>query len=204
MAEASETGGVSPDSNKRGVIIAIIALVAVLAIALLAYNLLSGPASQGVDRAQSETTSASNKAGALWLADFDATVYSDLGDATPLTKLSDGRPLVVNFWATWCPYCIDEMDGFQQIYDDYADRVSFAFVDATDGQRETIEDAKAWVEESAYTLPFYYDIQGEAVMNFGISAFPTTVVVAPDGGILTISTGRIDADKLRTGLDSLL
>lgn len=199
----------SPESDgtgKRGVVMALVALVAVLVAAAVGYQVLAGSASVGpaANNANAPSSAAAGDEDALWLADFDATVYSDLGDATPLTKLADGRPLVINFWATWCPYCIDEMDDFQAIYDDYSDRVAFAFVDATDGNRETIEDAKAWVESHSYTLPFYYDIQRQAVAAFGIGAFPTTVVVAPDGEILAISSGRIDDALMRSALDSLL
>lgn len=193
------------NTSKRGVVIAVVALVAALALALLAYNVLAGGSQAGNSGTQVTTSSsAALSADALMLSDFDATVYSDLGDATPLTKLSDGRPLVINFWTTWCPYCMDEMPDFQAIYDDYADRVSFAFVDGTDGARETIEDAKAWVDDSGYTLPFYYDTKRQAVMAFGVSSYPTTVVVSPEGEILAIADGRIDADKMRAALDSLL
>jgi len=130
-------------------------------------------------------------------------VLSALGDSTSLVKIADGKPLVINFWATWCPYCIQEMDDFQAIYDDYGDWVNFAFVDATDGVRETIEDARAWIEGHDYTLPFYFDTHYEAAGGFGVQAFPTTVVVAANGDILTISAGRIDPDLMRSALDSL-
>lgn len=199
-----EASSAAQGSHKGGAIVAFSLLVAVVVVAVLAYNLLADDARAGSGSQMPASSASSGDASALWLSDFDATVYSDLGDATPFTKLADGRPLVINFWATWCPYCLDEMDDFQAIYDDYADRVSFAFVDATDGVRESIEDARAWVDENGYTLPFYYDIQREAVQAFGVSAYPTTVVVAPSGEILAISPGRIDADLMRSALDSLL
>ena len=194
-------------ASKRGVIIALAVLALVVGAAIIAYNLLAESAQSGGTNTASvsaHTDGGQAAADAVWLADYDATVFSDLGDATPLTKMGDGKPLVINFWATWCPYCIDEMGDFQSMYDDYGDRVSFAFIDATDGTRETIEEAKAWVDEHAYTMPFYYDINREAVSSFGISAFPTTVVVSAEGEILTISAGRIDADLMRSALDSLL
>ena len=188
-------------SDKRGVAFALALLVGVLVLAGAAYVLLSGQgkSSQPTDLA----AVAASDEDLPHLADYDATVLSELGDSTPLTKIADGKPLVINFWATWCPYCIDEMDDFQAIYDDYRDWVSFAFVDATDGTQETIEDARAWLEAHDYDMPFYYDIRREAVANFGVSAYPTTVVVSAAGDILTISPGRIDAQLMRSALDSL-
>ena len=203
MMEAEPSAQSAP-ASKRGVAIAVAVLAVVICAAFIAYQALLGSAQSPESGESSPSTATTSGPDALWLADFDATVYSELGDATPLTKISDGKPLVINFWATWCPYCIEEMGDFQVIYDEYSDRVSFAFVDATDGTRETIEDAKAWVDDHAYTLPFYYDIKREAVSAFGITAFPTTVVVSADGEILTISAGRIDAGLMRSALDSIL
>jgi len=188
-------------ANRRGVVIALAILVAVLVGAWFAYGTLAGQAEPG-DAAAAQATASSDE-NLPHLEDYDAQVLSALGDSTSLVKIADGKPLVINFWATWCPYCIQEMDDFQVIYDDYGDWVNFAFVDATDGVRETIEDARAWIEERDYTLPFYFDTRYEATGGFGVQAFPTTVVVAANGDILTISAGRIDPDLMRSALDSL-
>ena len=146
-----------------------------------------------------EATAASD---ALWLADHDATVYTDLGEPMLLSVIADGRPLVVNFWATWCPYCVDEMPDLQELYREYGDRVSFAFVDAADGRRERVEDAAAWlVEQGLEDLPAYYDTLFEAQTSLGIYSYPTTVIVAANGEILTISPGRIDKDSMRGALE---
>lgn len=119
-----------------------------------------------------------------------------------LSVIADGRPLVINFWATWCPYCVDEMPDLQELYAEYADRVSFAFVDAADGKRERVEDAAAWLEEQGLAdLPAYYDTSFEAQTSLGIYSYPTTVIVAADGEILTISPGRIDKESMRGALE---
>lgn len=188
--------------NARGVLVAALVLVFVLIAAGIAYHMLLGEAG---DKAQ--VSHAADEAAAdakLWLSDFDCTVY--VQEEVPLTlgQIADGKPLVVNFWATWCPYCLQEMDDYQAIYDEYSDRVAFAFIDATDGQRETVDKARDWILESGYTLPFYYDLGLEAVAAFGVQAFPTTVVVAADGEIMAVSPGVIDPDLMRNALDTLV
>lgn len=187
--------------GKGGVIAAAGILVAVLLLAWFGYGMLAG---QVGEQDFSDAAGASQGGSSVWLAQFDATVYDNDGAPVTLTALADGKPLVINFWATWCPYCLDEMGDFQAIYDDYSDRVSFAFVDATDGRRETLEMAQAWMPDNGYSLPVYYDLKLDAVEAFGLQGYPTTVVVSADGEILTISAGRINPDLMRKALDTLV
>ena len=184
---------------KWGPVVALVALVAVLVVGFAAYGQLSrttAPVSAG--------SSANLDDDAVLLADHNPTVYTQGGAPMRFTEIADGRPLVVNFWATWCPYCVQEMPDYQQIYDDYADRVAFAFVDCADGQRETVADGAAWLAEGGYTVPGYYDTTGEAQVSYGVANLPTTVVASAAGEVLTVTPGRIDADLMRSALDSLL
>ncbi|MDO4534093.1 MAG: TlpA disulfide reductase family protein, partial [Coriobacteriia bacterium] len=187
--------------GKGGVIAAAGILVAVLLLAWVGYGMLSGQVEEGGD---SNAAAATQEPDALQLALFDATVYDDGNAPVTLTALAENKPLVINFWATWCPYCLQEMDDFQAIYDDYKDKVNFAFVDVADGQRETVEMARAWMADNGHTLPVYYDTKLEAVSSFGLQAYPTTVVVSAQGEVLTISPGVIDPDRMRAALDSLV
>lgn len=208
-------------SGKRGFLLALIALIAVLSIGFVAYNMLSSnhgsPSPQtpdatnsaaSGDSASSTSPDSSSKGAnaqvAPKLADYDATVFTEYGDARTLTQLADGKPFVMNFWATWCPFCVQEMGDFQKLFDEYDGRVSFAFIDAADGKREKVEDAATWLIDNGYALPAYYDTKLEASYAFGASVLPTTVVVNADGEIVTIDAGRIDLDRMRSLLDSLL
>ena len=139
------------------------------------------------------------------LADYDATVYTETGTPFAISKIADGKPLVINFWATWCPYCIQEMPDYLDIYRDYGDRVSFAFVDCADGTRETVDKAAAWLTDNGFAdLPAYYDTKQEAQYMYGATSLPTTVVISSSGEVMTVSPGMIDPDLMRSALDSLL
>ena len=180
-------------------------LVALLVGAFVGHNLLVARQNGSAQPTAQEVGSAASGDDVLLLADHDATVYTALGDSLRLSEIADGKPLVINFWATWCPYCVDELPDFQDIYAEYCDRVSFAFVDAADGQRERVDDAAAWlVEEGFDDLPAYYDSSQEAMVSFGAYALPTTVVVSAEGEILTITAGRIDATLMRGALEQLV
>ena len=139
------------------------------------------------------------------LAEHDATVLNDAGEAVKLSELAAGKPLVVNFWATWCPYCVEEMPDFKQIVADYDGNVTFAFIDAVDGESEKVDDTKAWLAENDFTsLPVYYDDDSSAVNAFEIYAFPTTVVFDSMGNIVNVTAGAIDPAEMRATLDSVM
>ncbi len=181
-------------------------LAVVLAVGFVGRDLLERrQASELAAQEASEPAESDAADDAIMLADHDTTVYTDLGEPISFADIANGRPLVINFWATWCPYCVDELPDFQKIVADYGDRVAFAFVDVADGQRERADDARQWLIDNGFDdLPDYYDRDMAAVTSFGVYAYPTTVIVSAEGEVLTISAGRIDAALLRGTLNQLV
>jgi thiol-disulfide isomerase/thioredoxin len=189
--------------EKRGALVALALLVAVLVCGSLGYRLLSARVEPGP--ASTEEAESTGASAYPLLADHDPTVFTAEGEAVTLTQIADGRPLVVNFWATWCPYCVEELPDFQGIVADYGDRVSFAFVDVTDGSRETVEGAASFLEENGFAdLPAYYDTELAAATEYGASSLPTTVVVDGEGQIVSVSAGMIDPILLRGTLEQMV
>lgn len=74
-------------------------------------------------------------------------------------RLSDmfGKPVVINFWATWCPPCKRELPDFDRLCREYGDRVVFMMVNLTDGRRDTVDGTKKFVSEKGYTFPVYFE-----------------------------------------------
>ena len=130
----------------------------------------------------------------------DFTVYDDEGNAVNLSDFI-GKPLIVNFWASWCGPCKMEMPDFDEKYQEFGEDVQFLMVNMTDGSRETLEKAKKFIEESGYTFPVYYDTDMDAAITYGVSSIPSTYFIDAQGHAVARAAGMIDADTLHYGIE---
>ena len=180
-------------------------LVVVIAVAAFAYRSLSDNEA-GTNETETAanitdiygTESAVNAAkGSEPAADF--TVYD--GNMKEV-RLSDfkGKPVVVNFWATWCIYCVREFPQFEDAYRRYGDRVNFVMVDLTDNYRETMDSAKDFIRKNDYTFPVYFDMKNSAGTAYNISSIPVSLFIDAGGNIVDTHVGAMS----ETMLDSYL
>ena len=131
------------------------------------------------------------------------TVYDTDGNEVTLESLR-GKPVIVNFWATWCGYCVMEMPDFQEAYEEFGDRIHFMMIDVTDGYQETEAAAKAFIAEKGFTFPVYYDLDLSAAGAYGISSMPQTFFIDAEGMAVAYAQGALDAASLRQGIGILL
>ena len=143
-----------------------------------------------------ESTTESNKNTAL-----DFTVTDSDGNNV---KLSDfkGKPVVLNFWATWCYYCKVEMPDFNEAYKEYPD-VQFLMVNATGTNGETVESAKAFIEQEKYEFPVFFDTQHDALRTYGVSSYPQTIFIDKDGNIVSHRVGMLTKDVLEQNIEMI-
>ena len=132
----------------------------------------------------------------------DFTVYDAAGEEV---RLSDyfGKPVVLNFWASWCGPCKMEMPDFQEKYLELEGEVHFLMVNMTDGARETVETASAFIAESGFTFPVFFDSACEAATMYGVYSLPTTLFIDGSGIPIAQATGAIDAETLQKGIDMI-
>ena len=164
-------------------------------------NAIESPVSESKaeENEDSETESDNNsekvKAPDFTVADMDGNSV----------KLSDmfGKPIVLNFWASWCGPCRNEMPEFNEAYEELKDEIIFMMVDLVDGRRETVEIGKKFIEEQGYTFPVYFDTNQDAANTYGIMYLPTTLFIDKDGYIVTGAQGSIDGASLKKGIEMI-
>ncbi len=115
-----------------------------------------------------------------------------------------GQAVILNFWASWCPPCQEEMPAMQSVYETFADQglqivaVNLAFQDST-------EAAQAFVDERGLTFPVVMDEDGEVARRYRISALPTTFFIDAEGVIQeVVMGGPLSEALLYTRAESLL
>lgn len=182
-------------SQQKKLILIVVTLVALLATAGVIYATLSNSAKIDV-----QTTDAPASTELKEAADF--TVENLNGGEV---KLSDykGKPVVLNFWASWCGPCKNEMPNFQKALEEYGSKVQFLMVNLTDGQRESKEDAKSFIDEQGYTFPVFYDTMSEAQKQYSIVSIPQTYFINAEGKVAAYCQGAISDAKLKSGIEEI-
>jgi thiol-disulfide isomerase/thioredoxin len=133
----------------------------------------------------------------------DFVIYDEDGKEV---RLSDffGKPIVLNFWASWCGPCKMEMPDFNEKYLEMGEEIHFLMINMTDGYRETVDIASAFIQAQGYTFPVYYDTAGNASMTYGVYSLPTTFFIDAEGHAIAQAVGAIDAETLQRGIDMIV
>ncbi len=168
--------------------------------AYVLYNRLRGQVDLGGVAVVEDPTAGTEDAASL-APDF--TVYDLDGNAHTLSEFR-GKPVILNFWASWCGPCVSEMPEFQKFYEAYGQDIHFVLVNLTDGHQETVESASQFLEAGGYTLPVYYDTDVNAAMVYGVSAVPVSYFIDAEGYFVAWAQGALSEDMLRQGVDMLL
>ncbi|MCL2655663.1 MAG: TlpA family protein disulfide reductase [Coriobacteriia bacterium] len=178
------------------------ALVVLLVGALLIYNHFEGKIGGGAASTSTETTATASAdttatsptegaetTGQAAAAEGDTGIPGVANTATqsvPDFTMTDangtaltlsgfrGLPTIMNFWASWCPPCREELDAFQKMYDTYGTSVNFIMLNVG-GQGDTVASVKKFCADRGYTFPVYFGEGSDATTLFGVTGIPETV-----------------------------
>ncbi len=208
-------------NGKKKWILAAVALVVLLVGAVILYQVLQGQGETGgladlQGTGQSQTQQSGQASTDAQIAESagetqqeektkapDFTVWDHNGNEVKLSELLNGKPTVLNFWASTCPPCQMEMPDFHDVYQELGGEVQFLMIDGIGSLGETEEKGKAYIEEQGYTFPVYYDREMEAVMTYGISSFPTTYFIDAEGYLVAGGIGMLSREYLMQGIDMI-
>lgn len=193
-------------NSKTKTLFGIAAFVIFIGVAAFAYQSLSKDITPQnnitIEESKGEVQGESSSQTAEKTKAPDFTVLDSDGNQVKLSELF-GKPLVLNFWASWCPPCKAEMPDFNAVYEEMGEDVTFVMVNMVDGQRETMEKGKKHITDKAFTFPVYYDTTQEAAYTYGVSSIPSSYFIDKDGYIITGVQGAIDEKTLRKGIEMI-
>jgi len=124
--------------------------------------------------------------------DLDFKVESLDGNTITLSHFR-GKTIAVNFWATWCAPCRQEMPALASYYQEHRDK-DFVLLSINTG--ETADAATNFVEQYGFSFPIGLDPNGSLRERLGINGLPVTLIINPSGKITYRHTGMITIDVL--------
>lgn len=130
---------------------------------------------------------------------------ADLADGSTFTlSEQSGKVVLLNFWATWCGPCVEEMPAFEKLYKEYGEEVAVLAVNSLEDE----ETVRQFVAETGYTFPIAFDVEGAVNMKYPTDGIPYTLVIGKDGTVQNIFVGATDADtqyqEYKSAIDSAL
>ncbi|MEA5060011.1 MAG: cytochrome c biogenesis protein/redoxin [Candidatus Pelethousia sp.] len=150
-----------------------------------------------------ETTPATSAAKNTTVPAPDFTLVDQNGESHTLSDYK-GKVIFLNFWATWCGPCRNEMPDIQALYEDWNENgeevVILGLAGPNQGREGSIDSIKDFLSENDYTYPVLMDETGETIAAYGISALPTTFMIDKDGNVFGLVRGSVS----RESMDSMI
>ena len=139
------------------------------------------------------------------MPDFEMPLFERYAESYgPTFRISDhvGKPMVINFWASWCPPCQYEAPVLEAGWREFGDEVLFVGVDTQDSGKET--EARAFLEQHDLTFPNGMDKNSRIGIDYGLFGVPETFFIRADGTLAYQHKGPVTQEILAEQVGVLL
>jgi len=126
----------------------------------------------------------------------DFTLEDLDGDLVELNKEVGDGPILLSFWATWCKPCIEELDDYKKLYNDYSDKGFKMFAISTDDEN-SVAKVKPLVKSKGYNFPVLLDTNADAVRLYYAQSVPYSVILDKNGMIIYSHLGYMKGDEVK-------
>lgn len=130
----------------------------------------------------------------------DFTLVDQYGTSHTLSEYK-GKTVFLNFWATWCPPCKEEMPYIEEIYEEYGnneeDVVILGVAFPNRGGEKSVEGVSEFLEDNGYTFPVVFDEEGNLSYYYNISVFPTTFLINAEGNVEGYLEGSMKKERMQ-------
>ena len=139
-------------------------------------------------------------------------LYDQYGKKHSLEEYK-GKVVVINFWATWCGYCVQELPEFEKVYKEFGSNSKDVIIIGIAGPKSKLnannidvskEEVTAFLKKKNITYPTLMDETGKTFDDYGVRAFPTTFVINKKGFLEGYVSGAITADQLKKAINETL
>ena len=132
----------------------------------------------------------------------DFTLFDADGNQMQLSDFF-GKPIILNFWASWCPACVGEMPYFEELYQNYGDYLHVLKINLLDGTRETRDRVDQFMYTGGYTFPLFFDYNNSGARAYGINSIPITFFIDENGYATAMASGGVNNHILQQGLSRI-
>lgn len=130
--------------------------------------------------------------------DFTATDMN--GNEIVLSEILGKKPIVIDFWATWCPPCVKSMPYLEEFFQKYSEQVVVLCI--TSEPLESLDKIKKFIEDKKLSMTFIQNPTGDIGKAYGVRAIPSTFAIGIDGKIAYAHVGF--SDKIVQELEEAL
>lgn len=154
---------------------------------------------------ETETETSNNSSKRNTYPAYDFILEDRYGNTHSLSDYK-GKIVFLNFWATWCPPCREELPYIQELYEEYntnedSDIIFLTITFPGLGNEKSVSGIEKFLDKQGYTFPVLFDTEYITEEKYYINAFPTTFLIDPEGNILGYVPGGMNKEMMEDVID---